>query len=77
MTHAGYSGRYVHKTPRAQNSTSMEFIQMSFDIFNFKLLCAFQEGEDKAVKVSAPLAKRRLFQTVEGVSLKSIIICSK
>lgn len=49
MTHAGYSGRYVHKTPRAQNSTSMEFIQMSFDIFNFKLLCAFQEGEDKAV----------------------------
>lgn len=47
------------------------FIQMSFNIFNLKLLCAFQEGEDKAINVSAPLAKGRLFQTVEGVSLKA------
>lgn len=44
---------------------------MSFDIFNFRLLCAFQEGEDKAVNVSAPLAKGRLFQAIEGVSLKA------
>lgn len=44
---------------------------MSFDVFNFKLLCVFQEGEDKAINVSAPFAKGRLFETVEGVNLKA------
>lgn len=71
MPQAGDSGRYVHKAPHSQNSGSIEllFIQMSFDIFNFRLLCAFQDSEDKAVNVSN-VAKGRLFQTVEGVILK-------